>query len=109
MKFAMVSKMVVAFAMASGMVAAPPLLAAKKEKEQKAPAMKFSKPIQAILSAAQKLQQGGDDAAALAKLAEAQSIPDQTVDDVYMVNALTLNSGITTNNNDIIANRSKRC
>jgi len=103
MKLGMVSKMVIAFAMASGMVAATPAIAAKKEKEQKAPALKLSKPIQAILSDAQKLQQSGDDAAALTKLAEAKAVPDQTIDDIYMVNALTLNSGITTKNNDLIA------
>ena len=102
MKLGLVSKLVLAFALAGGMVAATPAMAQKKEAQKQAP-MKLSKPVQTILAAAQKLQQAGDDAGALAKLAEAAAIPNQTVDDVYMVNALTLNSGIATKNNDLIA------
>ncbi|WP_439532415.1 tetratricopeptide repeat protein [Polymorphobacter sp.] len=100
MKLGMISRLVVAAALAGGMVAAPPAFA---QKQAKAAPMKFSKQIQPILAEAQKLQQAGNDAGALAKLAEAEAVPNQTVDDIYMVNALTLNSGITTKNNDLIA------
>jgi tetratricopeptide (TPR) repeat protein len=103
MTMGLISRLAIAAALAGGLVAAPPALAQKKEKEAKQAPMKFSKPVQAILAEAQKLQQAGDDAAALAKLAEAAPIENKTVDDVYMLNALTLNSGITTKNNDLIA------
>lgn len=103
MKLGLVSKLVVAMALAGGMVAATPAVAQKKEKEAKQAPLKLSKPVQKLLAEAQKMQQAGDDAGALVKLGEAAALPDQTVDDTYMINALTLNSGITTKNNDLIA------
>ena len=102
MKLGMISKLAVAVALAGGMVAAPAAMAQKKEAAPKQAPLKLSKPVQAILAAAQKMQQAGDDAGALAKLAEAKALPDQTIDDTYMINALTLNSGITTKDNDVI-------
>jgi tetratricopeptide (TPR) repeat protein len=102
MKLGMISRLVIAAALGSGMVAVPPAMTREKAAAKPAP-MKFSKEITPILQAAQKLQQAGDDAGAVAKLAEAEAVQNKTVDDIYMVNALTLNSGITTKNNDIIA------
>lgn len=102
MKLGMISRLVIAAALGGGMVAVPPAMAREKASAKPAP-MKFSKEITPILQAAQKLQQAGDDAGAVAKLAEAEAVQNKTLDDIYMVNALTLNSGITTKNNDIIA------
>lgn len=103
MNLGLVSRLVVAVALAGGMVMSAPAVAQKKNEAPKQAPLKLSKPVQTILAAAQKLQQGGDDAGALVKLDEAAALPDQTVDDTYMINALRLNSGITTKNNDIIA------
>jgi tetratricopeptide (TPR) repeat protein len=48
------------------------------------------------------LQQAGDNAGALPKIAEAEAVPGLTVDDTYMINALRLNSAIALKDNVLI-------
>jgi len=76
---------------------ATPALAAKVDKKADAgkPAgPKLSKPVQAVLSDAQKLQTAKDYPGALAKIREAEALPNRTDDDNYMINAIKLNDAI---------------
>jgi len=76
---------------------ATPVAAAKPDKNTEAgkpPAVKLSKPVQAALSEAQKLQTAKDYPGALAKIREAEAIPTRTDDDNYMINAIKLNNAI---------------
>lgn len=94
------------FARASAAVMAAVLLAAVPQAAQaqkaKAPQYKFSKPVAALVSEAQKLQQAGDHAGALALLKQADALPEKNQDDVYIINMLTLNSAITLKDNALI-------
>ncbi|MBC7506184.1 MAG: hypothetical protein H7267_10740 [Sandarakinorhabdus sp.] len=89
-----------AILLASAGLTAAPVFAAEKVDTPKP--VKLSKPVQAALAEAQKLQTAGDHSGALAKVAEAEAFPSPTVDDMYMTAAVKLNSGITTKNNAII-------
>ncbi len=74
-----------------------PALAAKADKNAdagKAPTVKLSKPVQAALGDAQKLEAAKDYPGALAKIREAEAIPNRTDDDNYMINAIKLNDAI---------------
>lgn len=66
---------------------ASPALAQKQEKPQPP---KLSKPILAVVIAVQKLQQAGDHAGALAKLAEAAAVPRVEKDDALIMAKLKL-------------------
>jgi tetratricopeptide (TPR) repeat protein len=95
------------FARACATVMAAMLLAAAPEaalaqKKDKAPAFKFSKPVAALVSEAQKKQTAGDHAGALALLAQAEALPEKNQDDLYIINMLTLNSAIPTKDNPLI-------
>jgi tetratricopeptide (TPR) repeat protein len=86
--------------LASPGIAAAPVVAAEKAEAPKAP--KLSKPVNAALAEAQKLQGAGDHPGALAKVAEAEAFPNPTPDDVYMINAIKLNTAITTKNDTLV-------
>lgn len=89
--------------LAGAALVATPAIAQNKEAKAAAPApVKLSKPVQVALGEAQKLQQAGDNAGALAKIAEAEAVPNPTPDDVYMTAALKLNSAIAMKDNDAI-------
>ena len=96
----MLSRSLAAILLASAGVTAAPVLAAEKAEVPKP--MKLSKPVQAALGEAQKLQAAGDHPGALAKVAEAEAFPTPTVDDRYMTAAVKLNTAITTKNNPLI-------
>ncbi len=55
---------------------------------------KLSKPVQAALAEAQKLQQAGDTAGAIAKIAEAEAFPTPTAEDTYFIYAIKLNAAV---------------
>lgn len=79
----------------AALVAAPSFAKDKEPKPAAAPAPpKLTKGVAVALSEAQKLQQAGDNAGALAKITEAEAVPGITADDTYMINALRLNSAI---------------
>ena len=84
------------------MAAAPQAAHAQKDKEQKAPALKLSKPVQSLAAQAQKAQASGDWAGAATLLQQADAIPDKNADDIYIVNMLTLNSAINLKDNALI-------
>lgn len=94
------------FARASAAVLAAMLLAAAPEaalaQKAKAPTYKFSKPVAALVSEAQKLQLANDHAGALVLLKQADALPEKNQDDVYIINMLTLNSAITLKDNPLI-------
>lgn len=96
----MLSRSLAAILLVSAGVTAAPAFAAEKAEAPKPP--KLSKPVMAALAEAQKLQGANDHPAALAKIAEAEAFPTPTADDTYMINALKLNTGITTKNNVLI-------
>lgn len=96
----MLSRSLAAILLMSAGVTAAPLVAAEKAEAPKPP--KLSKPVMTALAEAQKLQGANDHVGALAKIAEAEAFPTPTADDSYMINALKLNSGITTKNNALI-------
>lgn len=96
----MLSRSVAAILLASAGMTAAPVFAAEKTEAVKP--VKLSKPVQVALGAAQKLQAAGDHPGALAKIAEAEAFPSPTPDDVYMTNAVKLNTAITTKNNPLI-------
>ncbi len=73
--------------------AAAPALAQKKDEKPKPPAPpKLSKPVMAVVVAVQKLQQAGDHAGALAKLAEAATVPRTEKDDAIILAKLKISS-----------------
>lgn len=85
------------------LVATPAIAQKKNDKAAAAPAPpKLSKPVAAALQEAQKLQQAGDNAGSLAKIAEAEAVPNPTPDDTYMTAALKLNAAIALKDNDQI-------
>lgn len=86
----------------AALTAAPAMAQKKDEKAQASKPVKLSKPVQTALAEAQKLQGAGDHAGALAKVAEAEAFPSPTPDDVYMTNALRLNSALATKDNALI-------
>ncbi len=92
--------LVLALGLASG-AAVSPALAKKDKSESSAPKYKFSKAVQKLLGEAQKAQQEGDHATALAKLDEAEAAAS-TPDDSYMANALKINSGIALKDDALI-------
>ncbi len=99
----LISRVALAVALAGGLVATP-AVAQRGKKEEKAPAqkaLKLSKPVQAIAAATQKLQQAGDNAGALAKLAEAADLPKQD-DDAEVIAKLKLQSAVAMKDNAII-------
>ena len=96
----MLSRSLAAILLLSAGVTAAPLVAAEKAEAPKPP--KLSKPVMTALAEAQKLQGANDHVGALAKIAEAEAFPTPTPDDSYMINALKLNTGITTKNNVLI-------
>jgi tetratricopeptide (TPR) repeat protein len=73
-----------------------PAWAAEKPAKQRQ--MKFSPPVQALLVKAQEAQKGGNDAAALPLLDQAETAA-KTPDDKYMINMLRLNSAIALKDN----------
>ncbi len=77
-------------------------MAQKKGKAAAAPSFKFSKPVQSLLAQAQKAQQAGDGAGALALLQQAEALPNKNADDVYMINMMSLNAAITLKDNALI-------
>jgi tetratricopeptide (TPR) repeat protein len=82
------------------LVATPAIAQKKDAKAAAAPAPpKLSKPVQAALGEAQKLQQAGDFPGSLAKIAEAEAFPTPTPDDTYMTAALRLNAAISMKDN----------
>ncbi|MEI6417515.1 MAG: tetratricopeptide repeat protein [Sphingomonadales bacterium] len=88
----------VAALLAGGAVLAPAPAQAQKAKE--APAAKppkLSKGVQVALGAAQKLQAANDHAGALAKIAEADALPNTTAEDKLWINRLRLASAQATN------------
>jgi tetratricopeptide (TPR) repeat protein len=87
--------------LASAALAAGPVLAKDAKVEAPKPP-KLTKGVAVALAAAQKLQQAGDNAGALAKIAEAEAIPSPTPDDTYMISALRLNSAIALKDNLLI-------
>jgi tetratricopeptide (TPR) repeat protein len=72
--------------------AASPALAQAKPKAEKPVPPKLSKPILAIVIAAQKLQTAGDHAGAIAKLDEAKDVPRAEKDDALIMAKLKLYS-----------------
>jgi tetratricopeptide (TPR) repeat protein len=72
------------------------------QKDAKAPALKLSKPVQSLAAQAQKLQTEGNHAGAIELLKQADALPEKNVDDVYIVNMLTLNSAINLKDNALI-------
>ncbi len=74
---------------------------AKEKAPKAAPGPKLTKAVQASLAEAQKLQQAGDNAAALVKIqaAEAAKVTD---DDAYYINAIKLNVAIGLKDNAMI-------
>jgi len=70
--------------------AASPALAQAKPKVEKPVPPKLSKPILAIVIAAQKLQTAGDHAGAIAKLDEAKDVPRAEKDDALIMAKLKL-------------------
>jgi tetratricopeptide (TPR) repeat protein len=85
------------------LVATPAIAQKKDAKAAAAPAPpKLSKPVAVALQEAQKLQQAGDNAGSLAKIAEAEAFPTPTPDDIYMTSALRLNAAIALKDNDAI-------
>jgi tetratricopeptide (TPR) repeat protein len=87
----------------AALVATPAIAQKKDAKAAPAPAPpKLSKPVAAALQEAQKLQQAGDNAGSLAKIAEAEAFPTPTPDDTYMTSALRLNAAIAMKDNDAI-------
>ncbi|KAB7648725.1 tetratricopeptide repeat protein [Polymorphobacter fuscus] len=95
----MLSRSLAAILLASAGFAAAPAIAQKTEATKP---VKLSKPVQAALAEAQKLQAAGDHPGALAKVAEAEAFPSPTAEDQYMTAAVKLNSGITTKDNKIV-------
>lgn len=59
--------------------------------------------MQKLLAEAQKLQQAQDQAGALAKLREAEALPNRNADDNYMINMMKINAGIGLKDNAIMA------
>lgn len=87
----------------AALVAAPAFAKDKEPKPAAAAAPpKLSKPVAAALSEAQKLQQAGDNAGALTKVAEAEAFAGATPDDMYMTNAIKLNAAIGLKDNLLI-------
>lgn len=74
----------------AGLGVASPALAEKTEKPQPPAPPKLSKPILAVVVAVQKMQQAGDHAGALAKLAEAANVPRTEKDDALIMAKLKL-------------------
>ncbi|MFN7400440.1 MAG: tetratricopeptide repeat protein [Sandaracinobacter sp.] len=84
------------------MMAAPEAALAQKKKEEAkggAPSLKLSKPVQSLAAQAQKLQQEGNHAGAAELLKQADAIPNQNVDDTYIISMLRLNSAIALKDN----------
>ena len=83
-------------AMLLGTVAlvAQPAFAADKKADAAASAPKLSKPVQALLIEAQKLDQAGSYAAALAKVREAEALPNPTPNDTFTIAQFKLNIAI---------------
>ncbi|MBU6166651.1 MAG: hypothetical protein KGQ52_11050 [Alphaproteobacteria bacterium] len=79
--------------------AAAPALAQKKAEAPKPVPPKLSKPVLAVVMAVQKLQQAGDHAGALAKLAEAAAVPRAEKDDALILAKLKLFSAQTIKDN----------
>lgn len=96
----MLSRSLAAILLASAGLTAAPALAAEKAEAPKP--IKLSKPVQAALAEAQKLQAAGDHPGALLKVTEAEAFPTPTIDDRYMTAAVKLNTAITTKNNPLI-------
>ena len=95
-----VSRSLAAILLASAVATAAPAVAAEKAEAPKPP--KLSKPVMAALAEAQKLQTAGDQTGALAKIAEAEAFPGATPDDIYMTNAVKLNTATQTKNDALI-------
>jgi tetratricopeptide (TPR) repeat protein len=87
--------------LASAALTAAPAFAKEAKVEAPKPP-KLTKAVATALAAAQKLQQAGDNAGALAKIAEAELVPNPTADDSYMISALRLNSAIGLKDNLLI-------
>lgn len=93
----------IAVAMAALLATTVPHAAqAQKADAAKAPTFKFSKKVQPLLADAQKKQQAGDAAGALAVLDQADAVPDKNNDDAYMIAMLRLNSAIALKDNALI-------
>ena len=88
-----------AVAFAALIAAAAPQAAQAQKKGEKAPSFKFSKAVQPLLADAQKKQQAGDAAGALAVLAQADALPEKNSDDIYMIAMMRLNSAIAVKDN----------
>jgi tetratricopeptide (TPR) repeat protein len=86
----------------AGAVGPTAAFAADKPAAAAKPVFKLSKSVQPLLSAAQKLQQAGDNAGAVAKLKEAEALPGRNNDDNYMINVLKLNAGIALKDNTLL-------
>ncbi len=96
----MLSRSLAAVLLVGAAVSAGPVMAQKKAEAPKPP--KLSKPVAVVLGEVQKLQAAGDHPGALAKLAEAETLPSQTAEDSYYIAAIKLNSGVATKNNAVI-------
>jgi hypothetical protein len=91
----------VALMASSAMVAPTPAQAQQKPAAAAAKPPKLSKGVQVALGAAQKLQAANDHAGALAKVAEAEALPNNTPEDVLWINRLKLASAQATSNGDL--------
>lgn len=87
---------------AAGLAAMPAAAAEKKAAAPAGPAYKLSKPVQAALAEAQKLQTAGDLPGALAKIRESEALPNRNTDDIYMTNALKINLSIANKDNVLL-------
>jgi len=101
-----ISRKFMALMLASAAVAtlATPAMAQRNKQEEAAKPKppKLSKPVAAALAAAQKMQAAGDNAGSLAKIAEAEAVPNPNEDDVYFIQAIKLNAAIALKDNAII-------
>lgn len=89
---------------AAATVATAPAAAQRQQQAAKpaAPQFKFSKPVQKLLGEAQKLDQAGDVPGSLAKLREAEALPNQTPDDQFVLAQLKYNAALKLKDNALL-------
>lgn len=96
------SAAVAALLAGGSLLVAPPADAQRGKQQQAQPKFKFSKEVQPLLAQAQQAQGAGDHAAALGFLQQADAIPTKNADDSYMIGMLRVNSGVSTENNELV-------
>src|SRR3546814_475941 len=101
MKLVSRTALAVMLAFSAASMAEAPAAARDDQEQAEAPKLDLSRKAAKLLGEVQEAQQAGDNAAALAKLKEAEAVL-KTSDDRYMANAMKLNVAIATKDDALL-------